>query len=98
MENRTVAIAITVVTALCCGCAAMMTCIFGILGATGQPFTTSVNDIESIQYMPVPLALFLLCLSVIFIAIPIAVGFFTLRKKPAGETVIVSDEPIPPAA
>ena len=98
MENRPVAIALTVVTALCCGCVAMMTCIFGILGATGQPFTTTVNDIEAIQYMPVPLALFLLCLSVIFIAIPIAVGFFTLRQKPGAGGAVVSDEPIPPAA
>jgi hypothetical protein len=35
-----------------------------------------------------------LCLSFIFIAIPIAVGFFTLRKKPEA----VSSEPLPPAS
>jgi hypothetical protein len=99
MENRPVAIAITVVTALCCGCLALMSCVWGIIGATGQPITTTVNGIESLETMPMPLALFLLCLSVIFIAIPVAVGFFTLRKKPAAaESEIVSDEPIPPAA
>lgn len=98
MENRTVAIAITIVTALCCGCFALMSCIWGILGITGQPITTTVNGIESLETIPMPLAFGLLCLSVIFIAIPIAVGFFTLRKKPGVEASFVSDEPIPPAA
>jgi hypothetical protein len=98
MENRTVAIAITVVTALCCGCLALSSCVWGIIGITGQPITTTVNGIESLETMPVPLALFFLCLSVIFILVPVAVGFFTLRKKPGAEAVVVSDEPIPPAA
>jgi hypothetical protein len=98
MENRPVAIAITVVTALCCGCFALMSCIWGIIGISGQPITTTVNGVQSLETMPVPLALFLLCLSVIFILIPVAVGFFTLRKKPGAEAAFVSDEPIPPAA
>ena len=37
----------------------------------------------------------MLCLSLIFIAIPIAVGFFTLRKKPQP---LVDNEPIPPVS
>jgi high-affinity K+ transport system ATPase subunit B len=41
------------------------------------------------------MGLVFLCLSFIFILIPIAVGFFTLRKKP--ET-IASDEPLPPVS
>jgi hypothetical protein len=98
MENRTVAIAITVVTALCCGCFALMSCIWGILGISGQPITTTVGGVESLETMPMPLAFGLLCLSVIFIAIPVAVGFFTLRKKPAAAAATVSDEPIPPSA
>jgi hypothetical protein len=44
--------------------------------------------------MAMPLALGLLCVSVIFIAIPIAVGFFALRKKPAAAAV--SSESLPP--
>lgn len=98
MENRTVAIAITVVTALCCGCFALMSCVWGIIGITGQPITTTVNGVESMEPMAMPVALLLLCVSFIFILIPVAVGFFTLRKKPAAEAVVVSDEPIPPAA
>ena len=98
MENRPLAIGITVVTALCCGCFAIMSCIWGIIGVSGQPITTTVNGVESLESMPMPLAFGLLCLSVILIAIPIAVGFFTLRKKPAAAPVVVSDEPLPPAA
>lgn len=97
MENRTVAIAITVVTALCCGCLALTSCIWGVIGISGQPITTTVNGVESLESMPMPLALGLLCLSVIFIAIPVAVGFFTLRKKPAPVAAPISDEPLPPA-
>jgi Na+-transporting methylmalonyl-CoA/oxaloacetate decarboxylase gamma subunit len=36
-----------------------------------------------------------LCLSLIFIVIPIVVGFFMLRKKPE---VVESSEPLPPAS
>ena len=96
MQNRTLATVITIITALCCGCFALMSCIWGILGVTGQPITTTVNGIESLETIPMPLALALLCLSVIFIIIPVAVGFFTLRKKPDVATPI-SNEPIPPA-
>lgn len=37
-----------------------------------------------------------LCLGVIFVAIPVVVGFLTLRKKPQAAAP-VSDEPLPPA-
>lgn len=94
MENRTVAIAITVVTALCCGCLALTSCVWGVIGISGQPITTTVNGVESLEPMAMPLALGLLCVSVIFIAIPIAVGFFALRKKPAAAAV--SSESLPP--
>jgi hypothetical protein len=96
MENRTLAIVITVITALCCGCLALTSCLWGVIGLAGQPITTTVNGVESLETMPVPLALALMCLSVIFIAIPVAVGFFTLRKKPAPVAAIVNDEPLPP--
>jgi hypothetical protein len=38
----------------------------------------------------------LVCLSVIFIAIPIVVGFLSLRKKPAAAPI--NNEPVPPAS
>lgn len=96
MENRTFGIVITVVTALCCLCLALMSCIWGILIATGQPITTTVGDVETVQTLPAPLGFALLCLAVIFVIIPIAVGFFTLRKKPT-ETATTFDS-VPPAS
>jgi ABC-type glycerol-3-phosphate transport system permease component len=99
MENRPLAIGITVVTALCCGCFALMSCVWGIIGVSGAPITmTDTYGLETVESMPMPLALGLLCVSVIFIAIPVAVGFFTLRKKPTAQSAMVSDEPLPPTA
>jgi hypothetical protein len=99
MENRPLAIGITVVTALCCGCFALMACVWGIIGVSGAPITmTDAYGLESVESMSMPLAFGLLCLSVILIAIPVAVGFFTLRKKPAAQAATVSNEPLPPSA
>jgi TRAP-type C4-dicarboxylate transport system permease small subunit len=100
MQNRTVGIVITVVTALCCVCFAVMSCIWGGMIASGTPFNTSVNGVDTGQQtFPVPVGIGLICLSIIFIIIPIAVGFFTLRKKPAPAPVAPNiNEPLPPAS
>ena len=44
----------------------------------------------------ITLGIAMLCVSIIFIAIPIAVGFFTMRKKP--EAAPSDDQPLPPAS
>lgn len=94
--NRTVGIVVTVITALCCSCTALFTCIFGGVIASGQPVTTNGTDVT----YPPALGIGLLCLSVIFIIIPIAVGFFTLRNKPAAAVPAGQNfnGPIPPAS
>lgn len=97
MQNRTMAIAITVITALCCGCFALMSCVWGIMGVTGAPITVDVGGSQSIETMPPALGVALLCLSIIFIIIPIVVGFFTLRQKPA-PAASFDQTPPPPAA
>ena len=96
MQNRNLAIAITVVTALCCGCFALMSCIWGVMGLAGAPINVDVGGSQSVEYMPMPLALGLMCLSIIFIAIPIVVGFLTLRQKPAAAAPAVIDQTPPP--
>lgn len=82
MKNRTVGIVITALTALCCLCLALISCVWGILIASGAPITTTVDGIETVQTLPAPIGFALLCLAVIFVIIPIVVGFLTLRKKP----------------
>lgn len=82
MQNRTIAIVATVVTALVCGCASLFSCIWGFLIARGTPFQVTSNGTTTPQTFPPALGFALLCLSLVLILIPAAVGFFTLRKKP----------------
>lgn len=80
--NRNVGIALTIITVLCCACPGLIACVFGGLIGAGVPFTTTVNDVSSVQTLPASYGFGLICLSIILILIPIIVGFVTLRKKP----------------
>ncbi len=98
MQNRTAAIIITVVVALVCLCAAIVACVWGVLGVTGAPIDLSQNGLPAgTTTMPAGAGIALLCLAVVFIAIPVAVGFFTLRRKPAAAAASEPQEPLPPA-
>jgi hypothetical protein len=68
----------------------------GAAFAAGAPVTTELNGVSSSTQVPVWLALALLCVALIFILIPVAVGFFTLRAKPTAP--VVPGEPIPPTS
>jgi len=81
MQNRNIAIIATVVTALVCGCASLFSCIWGFLIARGTPFQVTSNGTTTPQTFPPAIGFALLCLSLVLVLIPIAVGFFTLRKK-----------------
>ena len=82
MQNRTIGIVATVVTALACGCASLFSCIWGFLIARGTPFNVTSDGTTTPQTFPPAIGFVLLCLSVVMILIPVAVGFFTFRKKP----------------
>jgi len=81
MQNRTIAMIATAVTALVCGCASLFSCIWGFLIARGTPFQVTSNGSTTPQTFPPAIGFALLCLSLVLILIPVAVGFFTLRKK-----------------
>jgi hypothetical protein len=81
--NRTVGIGLTIFTVLCCACPGLMMCVFGGMIGAGVPLTTTLNDVSSVQKLPASYGFGLICLSIILILIPILVGFFTLRNKPA---------------
>jgi uncharacterized membrane protein len=99
MEKKTVGIIATIATALLCGCPGIFLCVFGIWGATGtMPYTTEIGGITGGGTMPSTVGFVLLFLSLIFIAIPIVVGFVTLRKKPAPATLPEPAEPLPPTS
>ncbi|MBV6465120.1 MAG: hypothetical protein PGMFKBFP_00388 [Anaerolineales bacterium] len=87
--NRNTGIIATVAAVLLCGCPGIFICLFGALTAAGQG---TFND----QSLSPTVGFVLLCLSLVFIAIPVVVGVVTLRKKP--EAAPVSNEPLPPAS
>ncbi|MEI6291304.1 MAG: hypothetical protein WCP19_12805 [Chloroflexota bacterium] len=98
--SRTVAIILTIVSVLCCACPGFGLCIAGVMGLAGVPFTTTLNDSSTTAPISTQMAVGFICLSVILIIIPVAVGFFTLRKKPVpvAKDVTGFDGPIPPAS
>jgi hypothetical protein len=94
--NRNASIILTVATVLLCGCPGLFLCAFGGWTATGaMPYTTTVNGVSSEGFLSPTVGFVLLCLALIFIAIPIVVGIVTLRKKPQ---LPMDNEPIPPAS
>jgi hypothetical protein len=95
MDNRTKGIIATVASAVVCGCVGLFACIFGVLGAFQVPFQTDVNGVTGNAPMPSTWGYALICLSVILLAVPVVVGFLTLRKKAAAPDMA---GPMPPAA
>jgi hypothetical protein len=81
--NRGVGIGLTIFTVLCCACPGLVLCGFGGAIGAGVPLTTTLNGASFSQKLPASYGVGLICLSIILIAIPILVGFFTLRNKPA---------------
>ena len=95
--NRNTAMILTIAAAVLCGCPGIFLCGFGAWTATGNmPYTTTVNGVSNQGMLPSSVGFVMLCMALIFIAIPIVVGVVTLRKKP--EEAPVSNEPLPPAS
>jgi len=85
MNDRNKGIIATIAAVVLCGCPGIFLCLFGALTAAGRGTFNEASLSPTVGFV-------LLCLSLIFILIPVGVGFFTLRKKPevAGE--------VPPAS
>lgn len=100
MDQRTTGIIATVVTALLCGCSGLV-CIFagGITSLVSFIPDAQIDMFGSTD----PKAAFgsgigMLCLGIVFVLIPVLVGYFTLRKKPQpASPVVPPEEPLPPA-
>lgn len=87
MNNRNTGIIATVATIVLCGCPGLFLCLFGALTAAGQGTFNDASLSPSVGFA-------LICLALLLILIPAAVGFFTLRKRPPTEGV----ENLPPAS
>jgi hypothetical protein len=82
MQNRTIGIVATILTALVCGCSSLFSCIWGFAIASGTPIDITTNGTTTPQTFSPTVGYTLLCLSLLMVLVPVAVGFFTLRKKP----------------
>ena len=96
MDKKTGGIIATVATALLCGCPGLFGICWGLIAAVVSQVPNADIDIggSSDPQTALMSGVGALCLGVIFVAIPIVVGFVTLRKKP--EETPLSNEPIPP--
>ncbi len=95
MDNKTKGFVATLASVVLCGCPGLFLFIFGFFAAAGNmPFKFEFNGVSNSDVFPPTAGLVLICLSVIFMAIPVVVGFLTLRSKPAA--ALNNDEPLPP--
>lgn len=95
MEKRTVGIAATAITALCCGCPGLFSLCWGALAAVVSFVPNANINIggSSDPKMALLTGVGACCGGLLFIAIPIAVGFVMLRNKPAEVVTPMGDEP-----
>jgi hypothetical protein len=95
MDNKNTGIIATIAAVVLCGCPGLFLCIFGAVTATGNmPYSTELNGVSSTGVVPSTYGGVMLCLSLLLLLIPVAVGFFTLRKKPGIERM----DDLPPAS
>ncbi len=95
MNNKNTGMIATIASVLLCGCPGLFLCIFGAITATGNmPYSTELNGVSNSGTLPSTAGFAMLCLALIFILIPVAVGFFTLRKKPEA----MQPQDIPPVS
>jgi len=81
MEKRTIGIIATTLSAFLCWCASIFSCVWGFIIVSGQPINVTSNGVSTPQTLSPTIGYVLLCVTVLMIAVPVAVGFFTLRKK-----------------
>ena len=84
MNNKNTGIIATVAAALLCGCPGLLAFCWGSLAAVVSFMPGANIDIGGNSEPRAALlsGLGSLCVGILLLAIPIAVGFFTLRKKP----------------
>ncbi|MCC7118606.1 MAG: hypothetical protein IT310_08790 [Anaerolineales bacterium] len=95
MNNKNTGMIATIATALLCGCPGLFGCLFGAISAFGGGTYNMGSDAGAISPA---VGVGMVCVSLIFILIPVGVGFFTLRKKPGAAEEIHTPTTPPPSA
>ena len=96
-KQRTLGLTLVIVTGILCACPGILIAAFGaMMGFFGMDPATRMEYYQTNDIMPALFAcLFGACVGSFLIAIPILIGFVTLRPDPASR--IQPDEPLPPA-
>jgi len=96
MDKKTTGLIATVATALLCGCPGLFGLCMGALYAVVGAIPGSEINIggSNKPAAAIGTGIAMLCVGVIFIAIPIVVGFVTLRKKPQELAPIAAETPV----
>jgi hypothetical protein len=102
MDKRQTGIIATVATALLCGCPGLLAFCWGSLSAVVSFVPNADINIggSSDPRSALFAGLGSLCVGILFIAIPVAVGFFMLRQKPtvdAMNTAPTVTDDLPPS-
>ncbi len=100
MDKRTTGIVATVIAVLLCGCPGLVSLCMGVLFAFASQVPGADIDMFGSKDPAQALTFGIggVCLGIVFIIIPVVVGYLTLRKKAEAAPVPpVSDEPLPPA-
>ena len=97
--NRNNAIIATVASALLCGCPGLFACFFGVISAAASQMPGADIDIFGSNDPTAALLMGLgaMCLGMVFILIPIAVGFFTLRRASSSASEMPPSPPPQPS-
>ncbi|HLO30771.1 MAG TPA: hypothetical protein VK249_16615 [Anaerolineales bacterium] len=96
MNNKNTNLIATLVATVLCGCPGLLGLCFGATSVLASFAPGAQIDVfgSSDPRSATTMGLVALCLSVIFIAIPIVTWFVTRRKEPVS---LPTNEPIPPA-
>jgi hypothetical protein len=97
VDKRTLGIILTIVTVLFCGCPGLIICLAGGLTAAGLGrYNVSLGELTGVGQGSVPSSYGygMLCLGIVFVAIPIIIGIVMLRKPKA----IPPADVVPPAS
>jgi hypothetical protein len=98
MDKKTTGIIATSLSAILCACPGFFGICFGAISALASFVPGAEIDIfgSSSPRAALSTGIGMLCLGIVFVAIPVVVGLVTLRGKKS-EAAVLPDEPIPPA-
>ena len=104
-DKRNVGLIATAITAVICGCPGLISLCFGAMFAITGSIPGADIDIggSSDPSAAIGLGIGGICIGLLLVAIPAAVGFFMLRNRTAAPSPVAPpttqgpDEPLPPA-